>query len=199
MSLLCYLDTETTDKYTETAGVTQIAAIIVKDGKEIAKLNLDINAFSYNRDITISKKALEVTNKSRGEIKGYPSATVSYFKFTSWLDAHRDLGEYYTLVAYRTNFDLEVLLSFFKDQVGNERKLYDYFHFKYLDILQLVLFMDLYGKLPKTKNHKLETLCSYYGIQIEAHDALSDIKATRKLHKKLMVDLGLPFKQINKV
>ncbi len=171
----------------------------MRDGKEVGRLNLDINAFSYHRDITVSKKALEVTNKSTKEIKSYPSATFSYFKFISWLNTHRDLGEYYTLVAYRTQFDLEVLLSFFKDQGGTERKLYDYFHFKTLDVLQLVLFMDLYGKLPKTRNHKLETLCKHYGIQIEAHDAMSDIESTRELHKKLMIDLGLSFNQINKV
>ena len=198
MSLLLYLDCETTEKNTVTAGITQIAAIIVRDGKEISRINLDVNAFSYNRPVAVSPKALEVTNKTRKEILRYPSATVSFIKFTSWLNAHRDIGEYYTLVAFRTQFDYEMLLGFFKDQTGNERKLHDYVHYKTLDILQLVLFMDLYGSI-KVKNHKLETMCNYYGIKIKAHDALSDIGSTRKLHKKLMSDLGLPFSKINKV
>ena len=198
MSLLIYIDVETTDKNTDTAGITQIAAIAVRDGVEISRINLDVNAISYNKDITISKKALEVTGKSLKEIKSYPSATISYFKFTSWLNAHRDLGEYYTLVAFRTQFDLEMLLGFFKDQVGNERKLYDYIHYKTLDVLQLVLFMDLYNMLD-VPNHKLETMCNYFGINIIAHDALSDIESTRKLHKKLMGRLGLKRSRIGGV
>ena len=124
MSLLLYLDVETTDKNTNTAGITQLAAIIVRNGEEVSRINLDINAFSYNKTISVSKKALEVTDKSVKDIKGYPSATVSFFKFTSWLNSHRDLGEYYTLVAYRTNFDLEMLLGLIQDQVIDTRKLY---------------------------------------------------------------------------
>ena len=58
--------------------------------------------------------------------------------------------------------------------------------------------MDLHGTI-KVKNHKLETMCNYYNIPIAAHDAIEDIRATRKLHKKLMADLGLPFSKINKV
>jgi len=194
MSLLCYIDVETTDKDTSTAAITQIAAIIVRNGTEVARINLDVNAFSYKRRVTVSKKALQVTGKTLKGIEGYPSATVSIFKLTSWLNTYRELGEYYTLVAFRTQFDLECLLGFFQDQMGDSRKLYDYFHFKTLDILQLVLFADLYNLLPKLENHKLLTLCTVYGIELDAHDALADIVATRKLHKKLIVAFGLQYK-----
>jgi DNA polymerase III epsilon subunit-like protein len=197
--LLLYLDTETTDRYTSTAGITQLSAIIVKDGVEVSRINLDINAFSYNRDITVSKKALEVTGKTRNGIKSYPSAPISFFKFTAWLNAHRAVGEYYTLVAYRTQFDLEILLGFFKDQTGSDRKLYEYINYKTLDVLQLVLFCELYGILGKVKNHKLETMCNYYNISIDAHDSLEDVVATRKVHQKLMGALGLPSSKICQV
>ena len=160
--------------------------------------HLDINAFSYRRTISVAKRALEVTNKTEKQIKGYPSATFSFHKFISWLNTHRDLGEYYTLVGYRTQFDLEMLLGYFQDQVRDTRKLYDYIHYKHLDLLQLVLFMDLYDSI-KVPNHKLETMCNYYGISITAHDPKSDIDSTRKLHKKLMEDLDLPFSKIKKV
>ena len=43
MSLLIYIDVETTDKNTDTAGITQIAAIAVRDGVEISRINLDVN------------------------------------------------------------------------------------------------------------------------------------------------------------
>ncbi len=197
-NLLLYLDVETTDKNTKTAGITQLSAIIVRDGVEASRINLDVNALSYNKAISVSKKALEITGKSLIKIKSYPAATISFIKFTSWLNAHRDIGEYYTLIAYRTQFDLEMLQEFFKDQTSNASKLYDYIHFKHLDVLQLVLFLDLYTG-THTKNHKLETMCNHYGIKIKAHDSMSDIESTRKLHKKLMADLGFSFSKINKV
>jgi len=199
MSLLCYIDVETTDRYTYSAGITQLSAIVVRDGREIDRINIDINAFSYNRDITVSKKALEVTGKTRMGIKKHPSAPVSFFKFTTWLTKNKRKDERYTMVAYRTQFDLECLLSFFKDQTGSDRKLYEYIEYKTLDVLQLVLFTDLYGMLPRVKNHKLETLCNIYGIDIVAHDSMSDIESTRKLHKELMESLRLPQVTLDKV
>ena len=198
MSLLLYLDTETTGRYPSTCGATQLSAIIVRDGVEVSTFNIDINPYTYTKDITVSPKALEVTNKTIKELRRNPSVAIGFIQFTAWLNAHRDIGEYYTLIAYRTAFDLEVLEELFKDQVNNSRKVYEYIHYKNLDVLQLVLFMDLYKNISVV-NHKLETMCNYYNIPIKAHDSLEDVRATRKLHKKLMGSLGLPKYKINKV
>jgi len=199
MSLLLYLDTETTDKYTATAGCTQLSAIIVRNGKEVSRFNVDINPYTYNRDITVSSKALEVTNKTIKGLKSYPPVFIGYTKFVTWLNAHRDIGEYYTLVAYRTAFDVGILEGLFKDQSGSSHKLYEYIQYKTLDILQLVLFAELYGLLHGVKNHKLTTMCEYYGIDLDAHDSMEDIVATRKLHKQIMRDLRLPTATIRSV
>jgi len=190
--LLLYLDVETTDKRTDTAGITQLSALIVRDGVEVSRINLDVNPYTYNKEVTVSAKALEVTGKSVNELHGYPPVAVALIQFTTWLNKYRNTNEYYTLVAYRTAFDLEMLLQLFKDQRGDERKLYDYIHYKTLDILQLVLFLDLYS-LIKPRNHKLETMCSLYNISIQAHDSMSDIESTRKLHKALTAELNLQY------
>ena len=36
------------------------------------------------------------------------------------------------------------------------------------------------------RSHKLVDVCKHFGIELDAHDALSDIKATRQLIYKLM-------------
>ncbi len=198
MSLLVYIDTETTGRYTETCGATQISGIIVRDGKEVSTIDLDINPFTYNRDITVSDKALEVTSKTLKEIKGYPPVSISYLQFTMWLNKHRREGEYYTLIAYRTPYDIGVLESLFKDQSGDKRTLYNYIHYKTIDVLEIVKVMTLWG-IHKSKNEKLVTICEYYGIELNAHDSMEDIKATRLLHKRLMKELKLPLSKINKV
>ena len=198
MSLLLYLDVETTDKVPYTAGITQLSAIIVRDGKEVSTIDLDINPFSYSRAITTSPKAFEVTGKTVSGVKRYPSASVGFFKFSTWLNAHRDIGEYYSLICYNTKFDLACVESLFKDQTGSSRKLYEYVHFKTLDVMELVKFSSLWG-MHKLKNEKLSTTCEHYSIPLQAHDALEDIRATRKLHKKLMANLGLPLNIRGKV
>ncbi len=196
MSLLIYLDVESLGLDSSKTGLTQLAAIIVRGGSEMSRINLDINTFSYSKEITVSKKALKLTGKTVEGIKRYPSATFSYFKFTSWLDAHREIGEYYTLICYKTPFDLSFLEGFFKDQVGSERRLYDYFHYKTLDIFDSVKLSSVLG-VHKTKNDKLETLCNYYNIPIKAHCALEDIVASRKVYKKILGGLGVSTDKLN--
>ena len=49
-------------------------------------------------------------------------------------------------------------------------------------------FLCVLGKI-QTDNVKLETLCNNYGIKINAHDALSDIRATRELVKRMMEEI----------
>ena len=190
MSLLLYLDTESTGLDPKTCGATQISGIIVRGGKEISRLDINVNPYSYHREVTISPKALEVTRKSIKEIKGYPSATVGFYKLTSWLNAHRDLGEYFTLICYRTSYDLGILEELFKDQKGNSRGLYDFIQFKTLDILESTKLCSLIG-VHKLKNEKLTTVCEYYNVPLIAHDSLEDIVASRKVYKKMLIAMGV--------
>ena len=199
MSLLLYLDTETTGRDPSTCGMTQLSAIIVRDGVELDRININVNPYSYKRNIVVSKKALEVTNKTERDLLQGLNSNVAFVQFSSFLERNRAKGEYYTLVAYRTTYDLGVLLSWFEDIRGNSEILYEYIHFKTLDILQLVLFLELYNKFDSLKNHKLETMCEYYGIPLKAHDSMNDIVATRMLHKKLMGELRLPANTIKTV
>jgi len=199
MSLLLYIDVESTGLNPKTAGLTQVSAIIVRDGEEVSRINLHINPYTYNRDITVSKKALNITNKTVSELKTYTDSTVAMIKFTKWLNCYRDLGEYYTVIAYRATFDVGMLEAWFKDIFKDSKRFYDYVEYKILDVLQLVLFMDLYGLLYEIKNHKLITICEYYGIELDAHDSMNDIIATRQLHKKLIRELRLPPRAITKI
>jgi DNA polymerase III epsilon subunit-like protein len=45
--------------------------------------------------------------------------------------------------------------------------------------------MDYAGKID-LPDYKLSTVCAHYGIDIKAHEALSDIQATRELTLKLI-------------
>ncbi len=58
----------------------------------------------------------------------------------------------------------------------------DLFHYKSLDVFSIVFALRHIG-LNSAENDKLETMCNYFGIGIEAHNALSDIEATKKLYE----------------
>ncbi len=68
----------------------------------------------------------------------------------------------------------------------NDHKYYgSYFSHKDIDVFALVKHLKLLYMLD-TPNDKLETLCKHFGIEIDAHNALSDIEATRSLYKALV-------------
>ena len=48
-------------------------------------------------------------------------------------------------------------------------------------VVFVLLLLILFGY--SAENDKLETMCNYFGIEIEAHNALSDIEATKKLYE----------------
>jgi DNA polymerase III epsilon subunit-like protein len=35
----------------------------------------------------------------------------------------------------------------------------------------------------RLKNYRLETMCKHFGIELKAHDAMSDIEATKQLYE----------------
>ena len=65
----------------------------------------------------------------------------------------------------------------------NDNYLYSYISSP-VDMLSVVRYISMYGLL-KTENHKLETICKAMDIPIEAHNPLSDIRATRRIASKI--------------
>jgi hypothetical protein len=56
------------------------------------------------------------------------------------------------------------------------------FHYKNLDVFPLVITLKHLG-LIDTIDDKLKTICEYFDIKIDAHKAISDIEATKKLYE----------------
>ena len=46
--------------------------------------------------------------------------------------------------------------------------------------MQIALYMDLFLHFD-FNDHKLGTVCEQLGIELDAHDAMNDIRATREL------------------
>lgn len=184
-----YFDVETGGLDATTTGMTQLAAIVVIDGKQVDSISLDINPYSYNKEVVISPEALEVTRKTEEEIKGYPSSAEQFAKFINFLDKYIDKfdkTDKFTPVGYNSQFDMNFLREWFKD---NGHKFFgSYFIHKDVDVFALVKHLEFLGLIKDAQNHKLGTMCTYFGVELgeDAHDAIADIEATRELYQTLV-------------
>ena len=80
-------------------------------------------------------------------------------------------------------FDLNFLNNLFQTN-GQKYGTGAYQNWRAIDTRVMANIAAFDGKLD-VKDVKLETLCKHFGIEIQAHDALSDIRATRELFFKL--------------
>lgn len=183
-----YFDVETTGLDNSTAGLTQMAAIVVIDGEEVDSINLDINPYTYSREVQVSPKALNVTGKTEEMLRDYPQSAVSFHKLVTFLDKYinrYDKTDKFIPVGYNSQFDMGFLQAWFKD--NGHMFFGSYFQYKDVDVFALVKHLAFLGAI-NSDNHKLGTMCDKFGVSLgeDAHDALADIRATRELYRKLI-------------
>lgn len=192
-----YFDTETTGLDKDKNGLIQISGIIEIDGVVTDSFNFKIAPFE--KDI-IEPDALKVNKTTIEEILTYPKPNIVYSQllqlFDKYIDKYNKDDKFFP-AGYNIKFDLEFLSSFFKK--NNNLYFGSYCNWHGIDGLSLVHYMEYLGGL-KLKNYKLGTLCEYFDIQLNAHDANEDITATRelilKIKEKLVLkqeELELPF------
>jgi DNA polymerase-3 subunit alpha len=92
----------------------------------------------------------------------------------------------FIIAGFNVGFDKDFLAATFK-KVGREKEFFEVFASDIRDTYKRA--KKLKAQLP-TQNLKLGTLCKHFNIEIDAHDALSDISATIKLDKVLSDMLG---------
>lgn len=184
------LDTETTS-LGQDGSVVQIAAIYQENGVVKDEINLK---FRPNPDKAVYPKALQVTKVKYTELmKRKLGQFEAYTLFLKFLDSKvnkysTDVEQKMYLIGYNVQFDLEFLLSFFKDHGNNY--LFSYFHWPALDISQILSWYTMKGGTRgKLENFKLGTVAAGLGIELEEgqelHDAMADVILTKKILDKL--------------
>lgn len=184
---ILYIDTETTGTNPAIHEIIQIAAIIEIDGKVAEEVEYKVQPTKWD---SIDSAALKVTGKTIEDLKKNEHPHKVYTKFVSILDHHidkYDRNDKFYPAGHNVTFDLEFLQSFFKT-CYNPYGMGSYHNWRSLDTRILANFMIASGKLS-VPDVKLGTLCSHYGIFLDAHDALHDIRATRLLHKAMINQL----------
>lgn len=176
-----WLDTETTGTDPQKHAVIQIAALIEINNEIKEEINILMRPFDGDE---ITDKALEVNHWTKEKILFFdpPQKALKNLKskMGEWVDKY-DKKDKFILAGYNVGFDMDMMRSSF-NKIGD---IYfgSWFFWPVIDVRSSVAKHILKGvRLP---NYRLETVCNNFGITIDAHDALSDISATRALYYKL--------------
>lgn len=184
---MIFVDTETTGLDPKLNDIVQLAYIIEIDGEEKERGELYMQPVDYT---TISPEALKVNGLTIEKLKTFPSSKEQHGKFVKILSKYVNRYNKYDkfmMVGYNGYFDKEFMNQWFlKNGDKYFGSLIDY---HILDAMALINILR-YKKIINLENSKLETASKHFGIKMDAHDAMSDINATRELFYKLMNFIG---------
>ena len=185
MKKVLWLDVETTGLDCRKHGLREVGFIIEIDGVEVDKGVFKINPFTYTtKDVEIDDYALEISKVSIEDLESYDRSSYCFKELMKKLVKYvnvNDKNDCFVIAGYNTAFDIGFIKEWFKE-MGLLDSYKDLFHYKSLDVFSIVFALRHLG-INSAENDKLETMCNYFGIGIEAHNALSDIEATKKLYE----------------
>jgi len=173
-----YFDVETTGLNPFKNDIIQIAALVEINGEIKGEFVSNVKPFDMEN---IHPKALETNGVTKSELIKYPEPNQVYKELITFLAKYVnkfDKNDKFAPIGYNVKFDIDFLNNFFKK---NQDKYYgSWFSWRYVDPLAILYHMDYRRKIALA-DYKLSTVCHHFGIPIEAHEALSDIRATREL------------------
>ena len=186
MKKTLYFDTETTGVDNKKCSMVQFAAIVEYESEVVDTFDVKFQPFD---DAIITDEAMSKTGFTVDDLCDFMPHYDGFQKVKAFMDKHInrfDKTDKFYAAGYNVKFDLDFLQEFFKFN-GDKYGIGSYFNWKVVDAYPLMHMMDWSGKLD-LENYKLKTVCEKFKIPLEnEHDALSDIEATRKLIKKLLV------------
>lgn len=182
-----YFDCETTGLDAKLNDIITLAFIIEVDGVIKEKAEFKMQPFNWDN---ISQEALDVNGITLEQLKTFEPPQQVYKKlislFSKYVDKYKKnktVNDKFVCCGYNVNFDIGFLTEFFKKNGDNYVGSFIDYH--KLDLASIVLFLKLHGVL-QIDGFKLKVVSEHFKIQIDAHDATSDINATRELSFKLL-------------
>lgn len=176
-----YFDVETTGLQPWKHDIVQLACLIEIDGTVKEEKAWYMRPFDES---TIDQKALDVNNLTMEQLQKFPEPTVIFGQeliplLAKYIDKY-DRYDKFCPAGFNVGFDVDFLREFFKK---NGDKYYgSWFNYDFIDPLQVLRFFQPNETwIQDLRDKKLGTVCEKYAIKLDAHEALSDIRATRDL------------------
>jgi len=184
---LLWVDTETSGLNPFEHDILSIALLVEIDGEIKDKLYLKIQPINPDN---VTDEALKINGFTRDELKTFMKSQKALRKILNLLEKYVDkykknktMEDKFVLAGYNVTFDSSMLSEFCK-KLGY-KYLGAFLDYHKLDIASLVLFLKANNKL-KIDGFKLINVAKHLQASIQAHDALSDIEATREISYKLL-------------
>ncbi len=182
MGKIFWFDVETTGVSFEDSAILQLAALIEIDGKVVDEFQINMQP---HEDASIAPTALRIHGITHVQWEHFDLPYVGLHKLRSFLGRHvnkYDWSDKFVIAGYNVNFDVQMLRSaFLRD---GDKFFGSWFYWPVIDVASFVAEEAAFRNLI-LPNYKLGTICKHFEIDIEAHEALSDIKATKNLYKHL--------------
>lgn len=181
-----WFDTETSGLDKVEHGIIQIAALIEVNGEVVGEFESKVRLFPTKK---VEAKALETNGFTVDQIRReFPETHGVYNNLRTFLAKHGTAGDKanrFIMAGYNSQFDCDMLAQWHQDITRKPFAYWDYFQFSPIDPLPFFRILRYAGILT-TEDTRLESICKFYGIEIDAHDALSDIRATRTVTKLVL-------------
>jgi DNA polymerase III subunit epsilon len=196
-----WVDCETTGLDSVNHAIIQIAGLIEINERVEETVNLFMRPllgnekFHYKEnpgiDDEINNEALKVNGRSREEIFDFQHPRVAFESLFSTLDRYinkDDPHSRFICGGKNVGFDMGFMWE------GFSKTGFDNFSDYFLDVsreLECLIADMIAEKNLKLENYSLSTVCEYYNVEINNHEAMSDIIATRELFYILRNELGI--------
>lgn len=185
MGKIFWIDTETTGLDHKVNSIIDFGGIVEIDGNIRDHIVTKPKCFEVidleNHRDDISDEALDKNNTTREELA---ERTLTQNAFVQMLksDMRRYVNPYqkkdkFVIAGYNVDFDVKFLRSAF-ERCG-DKFFGSWFFWPVIDVKCMVA-TEIVGGL-RLKDYKLETVSNHYGVTFKAHEASTDIKATRDL------------------
>jgi DNA polymerase III epsilon subunit-like protein len=184
-----WIDVETTGIDPAVSGAFEIAILIFKKGKFLDEKVFHLNPL--NETIQFGEKAYRINGVSEETIRSYLPADKVMPEIAAWLtpwlfpemNDSTAPNEKFVFVGYVANFDYRHLKALFD---RHDISMDYFFDSRIIDVYELVKKAYARGIIKCIPDKKLETITKALDIpHNEAHSALSDIWATRKLYETI--------------
>lgn len=196
-----WLDTETMSFEQNQADIIQLAGMLEVDNEIVDKFNYFIRPACIDYiEPDIWKFHKEHLGISKNDIMNFPDQLEVFEQFKSRLNGYvnvKDKFDRLVISGYNCGFDRNKLLAWFKHNGDNY--MFSYFSGRMLDVYHILAFLLDDLALP---SFKLENIWKYMvennvvkPIKGNNHSAITDIKQTYILYKKICEPAKEAFKQ----
>jgi DNA polymerase III epsilon subunit-like protein len=175
---LFFADTETTGLDPVKNEIFQLAFLLEIEGKVTEEVNI---TFRPERWEFVSAEALEITGKTKEELKSYPPKQEGFKKLLAVLGRHvdrYDKTDKMIWIGQNPDFDVRFLRNFFREM--GDKFFGSWWDPRPADLISLAVASKTRGVFNPV-NFKLGTLAAEFGIEFDAHDAMADVRVTREV------------------